>query len=258
MKTPELIINSDSFSFTSFFTSEASVSLSEIEFPNELIIGKQAEFLFETLLKLSSRYIILLSNIQIQGRDRTLGELDYLVLDRKTSSTLHIELACKFYLFDASLGDSPEAPWIGPNRKDRLIDKLGKLKKQQFPLLYRKETREQLLPLQIDINSVQQQLCLKAFLFIPKELSKEVFPKNYQSCIYGYWIHSSDFSSEDKDALYRITNKKEWLLPPVNLSEWQHFSEVEKKIKESIGNKKSILIYKKRNTNIQPIFVIWW
>ena len=68
------------------------------------MLGKQAETCFEFLLKQSKRYQLLAANIQIQGEIKTLGELDYLVFDSETSKTLHIELACKFYLFDVSLG----------------------------------------------------------------------------------------------------------------------------------------------------------
>tara|TARA_R100000306_G_scaffold11683_3_gene13777 strand:- start:1391 stop:2062 length:672 start_codon:yes stop_codon:yes gene_type:complete len=223
------------------------------------MLGKQAETCFEFLLKQSKRYQLLAANIQIQGEIKTLGELDYLVFDSETSKTLHIELACKFYLFDVSLGCTLEEKWIGPNRKDTLQEKLDKVAEKQFPLLYAPETAVALKNLHLDMSSVDQQVCIKSFLFLPKNFNRKKLPKHYQECVVGTYIPFSEFDTEENSsALYTIPDKKEWLLPPENLTEWFSFSETKEKIASLVTNKKTPLVYKKQKDTLGKFFVVWW
>ena len=222
------------------------------------MLGKQAEACFEYLLKNSKNYQLLAANIQIQGETKTLGELDYLVFDTETKKTLHIELACKFYLFDDSLGPNYNAKWIGPNRKDTLQEKLDKVKEKQFPLLYAPETAVALKELHLDIPEVEQQVCIKSFLFLPKDFNKEQLPEPYQSCVVGTYISFSEFKEEQADALFAIPDKKQWLLPPESLPDWLSFSDAKERISSLIDTKKSPLVYKKQKGILEKFFVIWW
>ena len=122
------------------------------------MLGKQAEYCFTHALNQSNRYQVIASTLQIQGEVATLGEIDYLIYDRKKEQVCHIELACKFYLYDPTF-KTQEARWIGPNRKDTLADKLRKLKQKQFPMLFASETEQVLMSLGITADSVVQQLC---------------------------------------------------------------------------------------------------
>lgn len=259
LNAPNLVISSEEHRFTPF-----QVSLSEtfdeeaFVFPYNIIIGKQAELCFAYYLKHSLRYELIASNIQINGETETIGEIDYLVFDSKTQEILHVELACKFYLFDSSFNDSETNAWIGPNRKDTLKKKLDKLKLKQFPLIKRKETQVTLKELQIDVNAIKQQLCLKAFLFLRRGSQINQFSKNYQLCIVGYWISFAEFISEEKTAIYAIPKKKEWLLPIENNEEWFSFIEVKNIIKTKIETNQSVLVYKKIGSEIIRFFVVWW
>ncbi|GHC55256.1 DUF1853 family protein [Ulvibacter litoralis] len=247
------------YPYSSFTCVKNNVSISEdIEYPTNAMVGKQAEFCFETYLKSTENYKILTANIQIQGTSETLGELDYLVYSINNKQILHIELACKFYVHDVSYDTNEESHWIGPNRKDTLSDKLGKLKEKQFPLLFKSETKKKLATLGIETDSIVQQVCLKAFLFIPKHLQKESFPKEYSDCIIGYWIRFHEFSSESETALYAIPKKKEWLIASQNTTEWVSFSEIQNEIKLQLDQNKSPLVYKKRQNTIERFFVVWW
>jgi hypothetical protein len=222
------------------------------------MIGKQAEFCFEYYLKHSHRYKLLAANIQIKGETETLGEIDYLVFDTERQQMLHVELACKFYLHDSGLNDMDLSQWIGPNRKDTLKEKLDKLHLKQFPLIKRAETQDTLKKLNIDPDTIEQQLCLKAFLFIRKGWSANQFSDSYRSCLVGYWIPFSEFITEDNTALYSIPKKKEWLLPLEQTKEYNSFSETQAILKLNIDIKRSVLIYKKQKTAITRIFVVWW
>ncbi|WP_051285200.1 DUF1853 family protein [Aequorivita capsosiphonis] len=236
---------------------DEEISENEFQFPKNSVLGMQAESCFEAYLMRSKNYKILTANLQIHGEKETLGELDYILRNLKTNRVIHIELACKFYLYDVDAGSSEEEKWIGPNRKDSLYDKLEKVKWKQFPLLYKNETIEKLESLEVEIPSFQQ-LCLKAFLFIPKKLNRRNFPANYAASVVGHWIKHKDFSEEDRTALYAIPNKKEWLLPMESIVNWYSFSEVEKLIELQIQNKKSPLIYKKTLQKVERFFVVCW
>ena len=259
LNAPDLLINSEEYDFSPFqFSQSEMVNKETFVFPFDIIIGKQAEFCFAYYLKHSQRYELLASNIQVNGETETVGEIDYLVFDSKIKATLHVELACKFYLFDSSLNECEMNKWIGPNRKDSLKKKLDKLKLKQFPLIRRKETQITLTELQIDVNSINQQLCLKAFLFLRKGSNANKFSENYQSCIVGYWLPFAEFISEEKTAMYAIPKKKEWLLPVENAAEWFSFSEVKNILKTQIENNQSVLVYKKIGSQIIRFFVVWW
>ena len=259
LKAPELRLSLDEFPYASFSTLEIVAEHFYIEFPANKMLGKQAETIFESWLKQAKHYQLVAANIQIQGATQTAGELDYLVIHSETNNTLHIELACKFYVLDATLGKTIPEQWIGPNRKDRLVDKLAKLKTKQFPLLHRKETASALGPFQLDLSVVQQQYCLKAFLFVPKYFRQDTLPRHFQDCLVGYYIHWEKLAIElDETALFALPSKKEWLLPPESLTTWISFSEAKKAITSSITEKRSPLVYKKTSDSIEQFFVVWW
>jgi hypothetical protein len=222
------------------------------------MLGKQAEACFEFYLHSSARYQLIAANLQIQGSENTKGELDYLVFDTQTKKVLHIELACKFYLYDSDEPKNKSDSWIGPNRKDSLHEKLTKLEQKQFPLLYATESLQTLNQLNIDRDSVEQQLCLKSFLYIPKGLSTSLFPHRFSDCIVGYWIPYIEFNSEDKNAIYAIPQKKQWLTPPEKLKDWLSFSEAALFIKVFTEANRSCLVHKKSAQSMESFFVVWW
>ncbi len=223
----------------------------------------QAEACLKAYLNQSEHYKLLAANIQIhtipfknKKEKLTLGELDYIVKNCKSKQIIHIELACKFYLYDETIVGTEEEKWIGPNRKDSLFDKLEKLSLKQFPLLTKAETIHKLETLEIPKPSAQE-LCLKAFLFLPKQLAIESFPKVFQDCIVGHYI-KPEHLNEDPTALYAIPTKKEWLLPLEKLTTWHRFSEIKPLINEQLELKKSPLVYKKTPRNTECFFVVWW
>ncbi len=257
IKAPELKIHSEIYPFQNFNFSKEEITDHKFQFPKNSIIGVQAEACFEAYLIYSKHYKLLISNLQIEGERETLGELDYIVQDLTTNEVVHIELACKFYLYDGKADVSEEEKWIGPNRKDSLYDKLEKLKTKQFSLISSKRTIQKLESLEVNIPT-SQELCFKAFLFVPKKTNLDIFPINFKHCIVGYWISQSDFENEDHDAVYAIPNKKQWLLPWNYITTWFSFSEIKLEIKTHIEKERSPLIYKKTSIKIERFFVVWW
>ena len=98
-------------------------------------LGGYFEALAATLLEASGRYRVLARNSVIEAGNRTLGELDLLVTDRHTDTTLHIELALKFYLaLPCEPGPDPACWWIGAGLRDFLTLKTRRLRDHQLRL----------------------------------------------------------------------------------------------------------------------------
>jgi uncharacterized protein len=95
-------------------------------------LGNYFETLWAYWLSANPRFELLGRNLQINDQGRTLGELDFIVLDRAIGKCLHWEVAVKFYL---GRGDtSLQCNWLGPGRKDRLDLKVGHLLNRQLKL----------------------------------------------------------------------------------------------------------------------------
>ena len=89
---------------------------------------------------------------RMQG-NRTLGELDFLLLNRQSQQVEHWEVAIKFYLGEAGFF---ARNWVGLNRRDTLGRKLKHIREQQFSL-------EGLPNVQVDV----QRAIVKGRLFYP-------------------------------------------------------------------------------------------
>lgn len=98
-------------------------------------LGPYFEALASALLTASGHYQIVAQNRVISVPQRTLGELDLLVEDRRTGTCLHLELALKFYLRLPDIdGFNPDWLWIGAGLRDFLALKAKRLKQHQRPL----------------------------------------------------------------------------------------------------------------------------
>lgn len=78
------------FSFEKIDTSDLKIE--NIRIDTKLPLGKRVEYFFEHYLNLSNRYEVLKKNIQIIKNKNTLGELDFIVFDKKENCFKHVEL----------------------------------------------------------------------------------------------------------------------------------------------------------------------
>ncbi len=129
----------------------------------------------------------------IEGRN-TLGELDFLVLNRDTQSIEHWEVALKYYLAEADLS---LAHWYGLNRDDTLFKKLNHFTQQQFKFTHAAEYQ------------IEKRLAIvKGQLFLPTQQRDAELPQWVNpSRRLGHWGHQ--LYAQD----YARLSRREWLCP---------------------------------------------
>ncbi len=228
----------------------------EFQFPNNVRLGHLVEKIVSELIKSSTNYKVLYENVQVIEDKKTIGEIDFIIEDINAKQLIHMELAYKFYLFDPNISLEVINNWIGPNRNDSLKEKLEKLKRKQFPLLYHNCAKSKFNDIKIDEAS--QALCLLVSLFIPYEY-KGSFSPIYEKAIKGYYISFETFISFDNSAkTYYIPSKKEWGMDPSENEIWTDFNGVEKFINTSIKEKQAVLCWQKYQDSYLAIFIVWW
>ena len=228
----------------------------KFQLPTHIRLGHLAEKIVSELIKASSNYKLLYENIQIIENKNTLGELDFIIENIDTKQVIHLELAYKFYLFDPNISSEPINNWIGPNRNDSLKQKLDKLKRKQFPLLYHEVTNSILHTIEIDKAS--QILCLLASLFIPYEYKGNISPM-YEKAIKGYYLNFETFTSLDtSEKTYHFPSKKEWGIDPSENKSWKDYTDVQKYINTCMEEKQAPLCWQKHKDSYITFFIVWW
>ncbi|WP_020567654.1 DUF1853 family protein [Neolewinella persica] len=196
-------------------------------------------------------------NVQIQKDKRTVGEIDALFYD--DGRPVHLEIAYKFYLYDTIEDyDEPLAYWIGPNRKDSLFYKLGKLHLKQFALLHSELTRPYLEDYKLEVSTIRQMLCFKAQLFLPyQNRSVGVSPLN-SDCVAGFYLAFREIALF-KGLKFFIPVKLDWLIAPHHDVEWISYASAIEIIEIDIISKRSPLVWVKQNDGvIGKFFVVFW
>ena len=264
LKTPSLFITCSFTGITSFHlpfitNEEVEGIANRISLPTKLVMGKRMEHFFKDVISMSSQTNLIAHNIQLHCNKITVGELDFLVEDINQNKIVHVELMYKIYVYDPELPTEMER-WIGPNRKDSLIEKLEKVKKHQLPLLYSSVAKEHLKTLQISAENIEQQICYKAKLFIPKHLSEHHFPEVNNKCIAGFWYDLPHFKEVmHSDYKFYAPEKQDWPSDPANNSVWMTYSEINKQIQAMHLQKKSPLIWISKQTGeFESAIVVWW
>jgi hypothetical protein len=241
--------------------------LQQLEIPNgydslflrklerRLRLGQLAEqFVFNQLETCESTEI-LAENIQIQKDKRTLGELDTLLI--VDNQPIHLEIIYKFYVYDATLGDTELERWIGPNRKDSLVEKLNKLNQKQLPLLYSQDCKLALKQLELDDFDFKQQVLFKAQLFVPYQ-QHVTFEVLNTDCVCGLYINTTQLEMF-KNHLFYIPSKLNWFLEPHEAAEWLEYLNFKSESTPFLDNNQSPLFWMKSETGkLVKGFLVWW
>ena len=255
IKTPVLWKNSSVYKLTQFEIEQRSLSF-DIAIDANLRLGKYVERFVSYQLSKDNSIKTIAENIQISKNKITLGELDCILL--KGEKPIHLEIIYKFYLYDASLGKDSLQHWIGPNRKDSLVEKLDKLQQKQLPLLYSKECLEYLESINLNVKDIEQQVYFKAQLFVPFRMNTAIESSINKDCIVGFYIHQEELS-QFKNAKFYIPSKKDWLIIPHTNIDWLHYKDFVRESSTYLQRQFSPLCWIKTNTGeLKKIFLVWW
>lgn len=242
--------------------------------PAGTVLGKRAEYFFKFCIEQSTNYDLLVHNLQIFKGNTTLGELDYIIQERKTGKLLHIELVYKFYLYDPDHQEKnsviPEpfqtelCKYVGPNRRDNFLYKLNRLKTHQLPLLYTSQAKDTLSLLGINVYKLQQQVCFLAHIFIPRALWRHDYKYINKKCIAGYYLGYSAFAKPacrmgraNSTNTYFLPEKFAWKMKPYDTKLPLRFEEVCEKCALSLARGYAPLVWKQlENGQFERFFVI--
>lgn len=255
LQTPCLWKKNDVFDLHQFQIQQKS---EPINFPinAKLRLGKYIERFVSFQLIQDESTELLVENIQINKDKTTLGELDCLLI--KYDKLIHLEIIYKFYLYDASVGNVETEHFIGPNRKDSLVEKLNKLKHKQLPLLYSKECKSYLRRINLNVEDIEQQVYFKAQLFVPFADKEVQLKKLNQKCVSGFYIYQHEIR-QFSDCKFYIPTKKDWLIIPHANVEWLSFNVFINEVSIFLARQFSPLVWVKHPFgNIEKLFVVWW
>ncbi|WP_452225961.1 DUF1853 family protein [Lacinutrix cladophorae] len=223
---------------------------------SKLRLGKLVERFVSHQLQQDSSISILAENLQIQDRKITIGEIDCLL--KQNNQPIHLEIVYKFYLYDATVGNKEIDHWIGPNRKDSLIQKLSKLTQKQLPLLYHSCTKATIEKLDLHVEEVLQKVCFKAQLFLPYNKQDVSFKTINSNCVKGFYIRKNELD-QFADYQFYIPEKRDWLTDIPTHNFWQDYHTFLKELTPFLKQEKAPLCWlKKPNAKTEKCFVVWW
>lgn len=233
------------------------IDFTKLQILEKIPLGKRVERFFLFYLQNSNRYTIIKNNIQVIHNKNTLGELDFLLFDKKEQNHIHVELVYKFYLYDNSFTDELDK-YIGPNRDDTLIKKLQKLQNKQFPLLYNQLTQKYLT--EINMDTINQQLCLFANIFLPKDVYRTNLPLINNQSVQGFYINYKEFNTDEYTKYeYNLPHRFDWVNSPNLNTQWSSHEKIQNEIQYFLDLKKSVLVWlKKEDNSLEKFFITWW
>ena len=258
LNTPSLFLDDKISAYKPFHTSKKATA--QPPDSENYVFGKRMEEFLEFYFEQSNQYRVLAKSLQINKEKITIGELDFIIEDNTQQKLIHIELVSKFYLYDPAIHEELNR-WIGPNKKDSLIQKLDKLQKKQLPLLFNPYTKVELQKFGIEPKTVEQQLCFKAQLYIPYQFeTKLIKPIVNIDCIAGFWIRPEQLHRpEFQDAKFNIPIKNDWYCRPNKEAEWEELSSLSTKLDKLHKMKKSPLVWVNKSGSIfEKCFIVWW
>ena len=171
-------------------------------------LGNYFETLLAYWLEADMRYDLVERNLPIREAGNTLGELDFIVHDRRDGLNYHWEVAVKFYL---GVGDTRQRNnWHGPGKRDRLDIKLDHLQDRQSLLCRLPQTREVLQQRSIEVAGCA--VILKGRLFYPYPQDGSYPVGVNTGHLRSHWYRLGDFiaTAEDEDR-FRPLLRSGWM-----------------------------------------------
>ena len=186
----------------------------ELNFNQKL--GHLYEHALGVLIEASDQLFMVAQNLQIFDSDgRTIGELDFVVQDVESGRYLHLELAIKFYI---AVQGSKGWKFPGPDPKDNWSRKLDRMRRHQWQICQRPETRA-ILHERFGIQSISTEHLVCGRVFYPHQLGEAPLPEHMlATASRGRWLYLSDFEKRfcHVDEVHLI-EKPLWPVDPVLL-----------------------------------------
>ncbi|SFM14648.1 DUF1853 family protein [Marinobacter zhejiangensis] len=175
-------------------------------------LGHYFEALYAFLLEWLLEWPIILRNAAIRADDgHTLGELDFIVHNPVTKEFEHHEIAVKFYL---GLVQDGQTLWFGPNARDRLDLKAGRMTSHQLTMTQRPETRKILTSHGVN-GSITPVLTMPGYLFrplspeLPESSDSDYINPHHET---GRWLYHSQLDQVNTEHWTQL-RKPHWLGP---------------------------------------------
>lgn len=236
-----------------------SLDYSKLQINEQIPLGKRVEYFFEFYINSLKDYELIQKNIQIIKNKNTLGEIDFIIYDKKEDKYIHTELVYKFYLYDLNFGKELDR-YIGPNRNDSLLRKTSKLKDKQLPLLHKEECKNYFESKILE--NIEQKLYFKANVYLPYKFNNKNLAFINNCSIRGFYINRELFISENafRDFSYNIPHRYDWIVDEKDIKDWICFEEALKEIDFFLNLKKSPLVFLKntKQGTYESFFVTWW
>lgn len=262
LQTPQIFAENGIFDYPLFQTLENNPKVLEFQpsGPSATVLGKRMEDFFAQYIINFTSEEILIQNEQIIQDKKTVGEIDFLLKDTSSEVISHVEMIFKFYLFDPESGTSELDHLIGPNKRDSLNQKLERLQKRQFPLLFHPATIDLLDFLGIDAEVVIQKMCFKAWVFLPSHMKACELTQINPQTFAGYWIKAKEFTFEAySENQFFIPGKFYWPVNPEVNNVWKSFEIIEKELQTLLQDKFAPLLWMKTGDGkYERFFVVWW
>ena len=253
LKTSTLWESTHVYDLSQFKIEQKSIEIDK-EIDTKQRLGKYVERFVSHQLVNTEGVSLIAENIQISKDRITLGELDCLLY--KNGNPIHLEVVYKFYLYDPT--KQGLHCWIGPNKKDRLVEKLEKLQQKQLPLLYSKDCEKYLKSISLHSADISQQVYFKAQLFLPLRNSKSVDLNINTDCIIGFYCTLLELT-KFKNAKFYIPSKKDWLIIPHTNIAWMGYEKYLEQSKNYLDRQFSPMCWMKTTTGeLKKFFLIWW
>ncbi|KPQ28522.1 MAG: hypothetical protein HLUCCX14_10300 [Marinobacter excellens HL-55] len=171
-------------------------------------LGHYFERLYEVLLVDLLGWDLVLKNQQIRAGNQTIGELDFLVRNVQTGNLEHHEIAIKYYL---GMNEEPEGTrWYGPNARDRLDLKVGRILSHQSPMAQRAEAQVLLANLGIT-ETITPRVFMPGYLFYP-EIEANVPDYVPREHLRGRWCYARELASSELTGWVPL-KKPHWIGP---------------------------------------------
>lgn len=220
-----------------------------------MLLGTLAEQFSFDYWKNAPNLELIAKNIQINGKAETIGEIDTVL--RYKNTIYHVEITYKVYLYDPNISEDPMECWIGPNRWDRLMKKLHRIRSHQLPLLHRPETLTALPSLISTEQDIQQRVWAKGLLFLPEDQEIDVSPLNPE-CIAGTYI-SEQTLKKYKTERFFLPTKPEWMIVPHTAVDWLSYEALQQRLQPMLQDRFAPLVWMKQSNGLlRRMFVVWW